>query len=144
MTAKAGRPMRICGTLITPRWDWSDDYLAHVREHFRMERYGDSRRQWLERQAETYARWLAARAGVDLTDANKAVVSWCPISWPTPRAERRPVAVEFYTEAHWPTLRMWRGNENRREHVARIEIPNWDHVSTVESESDPQPAALAA
>ncbi|MGH6892855.1 MAG: hypothetical protein ACREEP_11405, partial [Dongiaceae bacterium] len=125
-----------------PRWDWSDDYLADVRDHFRMERYGDSRRKWLARQAETYARWLAARAGVDLSAANKAEVSWCPISWRTQRtqrAENRPVAVEFYDERRWSPY-----GTPQRERVARIEIPNWDHVSTVESDSDPEPADLAA
>ncbi|MGH6892853.1 MAG: hypothetical protein ACREEP_11395 [Dongiaceae bacterium] len=31
MTAKAGRPMRIHGVLITPKWDWSPDYEQYVR-----------------------------------------------------------------------------------------------------------------
>jgi hypothetical protein len=75
--AKAGKPVTIGGVKTVPTWDWSPEYLAWQRQRAReLTKPSGTARDIAESIAIKYARWLAARDGVDLSEATGADCVW--------------------------------------------------------------------
>ena len=78
-------------------------------------------------KAEEYARWLAARDGIDLSAAQTANVEYGRCA-----AGSRPMAVAFMAETPDQAYRnryLTRVPATPITPVARIELPNWDFVA---------------
>lgn len=99
-------------------------------------------RELQESMAESYARWLAARDGIDLA-ADAKVKAFAV--WETPEGkswkERRVSAVRF--EVGYETQGSWCSGTPARweceEVLATIAIPHWDHEPVVTSPRQPAP-----
>jgi hypothetical protein len=80
MSVKAGKPIKIAGVRVTPKWDWSEDYLAHVREDARTSPQPnafDKRRSDAHRTA-SYVLWLENRDHRHYDLADVPNLHWTP------------------------------------------------------------------
>lgn len=126
------RPQKINGTTIIPRWPWSKGYAACVREVL-----GKPRRTQAdyEKDAIKYARWLAARDGIETSGYADCVWDYGPKGKRTGKTFIREVG--FY---HARRLN-WRGDPDfdSRRHISTVEIPNHDYAPDVIETTLPEP-----
>ena len=121
-------------------WAWSPGYAAWVREHMSSRLRRRTQADY-EETVVKYARWLAARDGVDVSGANHAECQW---SYGDLRGGGRRErwgkltieAVRFVDRRRsWNPRRYagghWRGEPDDVSEIAVIRIPNHDFVPTV-------------
>lgn len=83
--------------------------------------------EYNERRALEYARWLAARDGVTISEGLAERAEWSGITDASGKWRKRICAVEFgtkFTERHGTGRKAYTSQGWRM--AARIEIPNWD------------------
>ena len=137
-TIRAGKPVNIAGVTIVPKWNWSSWYYAEVRNDLRNYRQGDlPSREYLERQAVEYARYLAARDGIDLSEANELEVRYTWVG------EKRVIGVMFAHSEYRHGRRYYsdwnkRGFSDDAERIAYIGFPHagWRPTATELPEED--------
>lgn len=67
--APAGKPLRIAGVSVIPKWNWTPAYTADVGESYGSPPGPKSQKERGEHfmaRAEAYARWLAERQGIEI------------------------------------------------------------------------------
>ncbi len=158
------RPRKIEGVTVTPTWQWSPWYAAHVK---RAMREPPRRKAHHESDAIEYAKWLARRDGLDKFERadglrpNKAECAWEYREYGKPtvrtyskvngtvvmtlRRKTRPTfvkAVNFYYQAPHQRGQSWhngwRGEPIERELIATVQIPNYDFEPAVTESERPE------
>lgn len=120
---------RIAGIMVQPRWNWTKQREAQVRESMRPV---PRDRSSYESTAVAYCTWLAARDGVDLTQATSHKVVW---------RDRHIEAVEFMHPSTVTLGTYHRQQVERLVLLARVAIPNHDWAPTVEHTDWSEPVA---
>lgn len=130
---QALKPVRIHGVTIRPRWQWSKDYRATVLATWRPDG-GKRDHDDYEATATKYARWLAARDRVDLSDEECSQCSWDRNGMRKTRVR----AVRFYRVSEW-TGGSWANPRRpaKRELIAEITIPHHDWQPVVVDHNAP-------
>lgn len=116
---RAGKPLKIAGISVTPKWDWTPAYTADVRESWgnppgpKSQTERDAR---FMARAEAYARWLAERQGIDIPKIAFVAL------------EDGAVVFSVLIEDHPDRFCPWRVIRKAGAELARIPIPNFGRL----------------